>query len=274
MCLKNHDLEMILIFMCGEYYQHAENDFCREGKRMIFRNWPLLLLFAAVFLFAATGCVESAPQIKETVPAARAGVGPSFGTLAVLPFENNSVTDTETYEPLRQGLAAMLITDLQNNVSALKVIERQKIQNLLKEIALSQSGAVAQSTALQAGKVLGAQAIAIGSFMVLGKQVRIDTRIISVETSEIIMADAIVGSSDAFIDLERKLAEKIAGALNVALRPPQSRAKGNISAALLFSRGVEAFDRGKTEEADTLFQQAISLDPAYRVQVESVKGRQ
>ncbi len=49
-------------------------------------------------------------------------------TLAILPFENNSVTDTAMYAPLAKGLSAMLITDLNTGGSTLKIIERGKIQ--------------------------------------------------------------------------------------------------------------------------------------------------
>ena len=43
-------------------------------------------------------------------------------TLAILPFDNNSITEPEKYAPLSNGLAAMLITDLNKNDSVLTVI--------------------------------------------------------------------------------------------------------------------------------------------------------
>ncbi|UCD32241.1 MAG: hypothetical protein JSV38_16050, partial [Desulfobacterales bacterium] len=178
-------------------------------------------------------------------------------TLAIFPFENNSVTDPEQFMPLEKGLSAMLITDLTNNVNTLKVIERDKIQSLLKEIALSQSGHVDQSTAIKAGKILGAQATTFGSFMVLGPQVRIDARIIKVETSEVLMAQSILGRRDDFINLERALARKIAESLNADFQAQQTAAKSDISAALYFSKGVNAFDRGDKTEAERWFKKCI-----------------
>lgn len=193
-------------------------------------------------------------------------------TLAIFPFENNSVTDPERFAPLSKGLSAMLITDLNRSGSTLKLIERNKIQALLKEIALSQSGNVDESTAVRAGNILGAQTIAFGSFMVLGKRVRIDTRIIRVETSELIMAESIDGSSDDFMNLERKLAKKIADSLKVAFQPETATSESDIDAALYFSRGLEAMDRGDKEEAQRLFKKSIELDPAYKKQVDNVQG--
>lgn len=195
-------------------------------------------------------------------------------TLAILPFENNSVTDPEKYEPLSRGLSAMLITDINQGQTALKVIERNKIAELLKEIALSQTGSVEESTAIKAGKILGAQSIAFGSFMVLGSDVRIDTRIVNVETSELIMAESIMGSSSSFMQLERDLAQKIANSLKVVLIPQKTSAGGKIDAALYFSRGVDAFDKGDRTEARRLFEQCMKLDPSYKKQIDSIQELQ
>ena len=193
-------------------------------------------------------------------------------TMAVLPFENNSVTDPDRYDPLSKGLSAMLITDLKNSSASLQLIERDKIQALLKEIALSQSGIVDQSTAVKAGKILGAQSIVFGSFMVLGNQVRMDARIIKVETSEVVMAESIVGESGGLINLAMDLAGKIAKSMKVAFKPPRVKSEGDINAALYFSKGLDAFDRGDKKEAKKMFSKSIELDPAYKTQVDNVKG--
>ena len=193
-------------------------------------------------------------------------------TLAILPFENNSVTDPGHYEPLTNGLSAMLITDLSNQVSALKLIERSKIQALLKEIALSQSGSIDQATAIRAGKILGAQATTFGSFMVLGKQVRIDARIVKVETSEVLMAESILGPSDNFIYLEQELAAKIAQSLNSTFKVQTGTSSSDIDAALYFSKGLAAYDSGDFAAAERMFEKSIQLDASFKVQVESITG--
>jgi TolB-like protein len=238
-------------------------------KKSIRRLSGAWLVLAAV-MAGCGGGVEKAPF--DEAATARVPTGRTPETLAILPFENNSVSDAQRYEPLSKGLAAMLITDLNKQESALKLIERDKIAALLQEIALGQSGVVDQATALRAGRILGAQSIAFGSFMVLAEQVRIDLRIVNVETSELILADSIIGASDAFIALEGRLAAKIARSLRIAFKPEAPGAAGSMDAALLFSLGVAALDRGETAEADRLFAQCVDLDPAYRYQVDSVKG--
>ncbi|MFO7666739.1 MAG: CsgG/HfaB family protein [Desulfobacterales bacterium] len=234
------------------------------------RTIALVLIFSVIMPVAGYAGV----QMKEIGGSDEPGtaVDQTPKTMAVLPFENNSVTDPDRYDPLSKGLSAMLITDLKNSSTSLQLIERDKIQALLKEIALSQSGIVDQSTAVKAGKILGAQSIVFGSFMVLGNQVRMDARIIKVETSEVVMAESIVGESGGLINLAMDLAGKIAKSMKVAFKPPKVMSEGDIDAALYFSKGLDAFDRGDRKEAKKLFSKSIELDSAYKTQVDNVKG--
>lgn len=202
------------------------------------------------------------------------GLAPAVGaikTLAILPFENNSITDPEKYSPLSNGLAAMLITDLNKNRSVLQVIERNKIKALLKEIALGQTGAIDESAAIKAGKILGAQSIGFGAFTIMGEMIRIDMRIIKVESSELVMAESITGETGNFMSLEMELAAKIAEALKAELKNPQEQSQSSISAALYFAQGLDALDMGQKEKAENLFGKAIQLDPKYSIQVQQVR---
>lgn len=228
-----------------------------------------LFLFLGLFLLS-TGCVaeKQAPGRPEaTSQGAAAGRGQ---TLAILPFDNNSVTEAEKYEPLRQGLTAMLITDLKKSGTTLTLIERTRINAILKEIALGQTGSIDQATAIRAGRILGAGNIVLGAFMVLDSKVRLDTRIIDVETSEIVMGESITGDSDDFLGLESRLAEKIAASLNVIFTPAPAEGEGDITAAVYFSQGLEALDRGDRKKAEALFARSVAMDPAYRIQVNDV----
>lgn len=195
-------------------------------------------------------------------------------TLAILPFENNSITDPKRYAPLGKGLAAMLITDLKNAGTTLKIIERSKITAILREVAMGQTGAVDEATAIKAGKILGAQSIAFGSYMVMGSQMRIDMRIVKVETSELILSKSASGNNDDFIGLENQLAQKIAESLKVALQPVAKNSKSSIEAALSFSKGLEALDKNDQTTARKMFAKAVALDPAYQSQVAHLEDKE
>jgi len=236
------------------------------------------LIMCYVFFVFMIGCASTNqfPAISDQQSSKCSNEAPSISikTLAILFFENNSVTDPSKYEPLTKGLAAMLTTELQKNNTGLKLIEREQIQAVLKEIALSQSGAIDSSTAVQAGKLLGAQSIAFGSFMVLGEEVRIDIRIIKVETSEVILADHVTGNSNAFFKLVVSLSQQIATALNITLHPQEIQSQSKIEAALLFSKGLQALDNGDQSLAKRLFDECIQLDSSFIDQVKQIKGLQ
>nr|CBX27328.1 hypothetical protein N47_H21500 [uncultured Desulfobacterium sp.] len=218
------------------------------------------------------GCAGvSKEEIKEQErPAAVSGRVSK--TIAILPFENNSVTDPEKYAPLSKGLCAILIADLKNSNTTLQIVEREKIQAILKEIALGQSGSIDQATAVKAGKLLGAQSIVFGSFMVLGNNVRLDARIIKVETGEVLTAESVAGDSSGLMNIAVDLAGKIAKSMKVAFNPVPLKSSGNLDAAVYFSQGLDALDKGDKEEAKRLFSKCVKLDPAYKEQVDNVKG--
>lgn len=227
-------------------------------------------LFMLFVMWTFGSGAKSSQTSGEAIAATAGEKAPT--TLAILPFDNNSVTDPEKYSPLSKGVAAMLITDLNRAGTDMKLIERSKIQTLLQEVALSQSGSIDKSTAVQVGKILGAQSIAFGSFMVLGDTVRIDLRIIKVETSELILAESITGDSNNFLQLEQDLAQKIAKSLKIAFTPEIVSKKSGISAALYFSQGVEALDNGDSTRAKKFFEKAVSVDPSYSKQIKNIKG--
>ncbi len=238
---------------------------------MKYSNRFTVFLFSLFIIFAGCAGSQNAAQRSEKRPATLSMDQPPQ-TLAILPFENNSVTDSNRFAPLSKGLPAMIITDLNKNGAGLKLIERDKIQSLLKEIAFGQTGSVDETKAVQVGKILGAQAIALGSFMVLGERIRIDVRIIKVETSELILAESIVGESDDFMRLEQVLTGKIADSLKVSLRPQKTISKSGIDAALYFSKGLNALDRGDKAEAKRFFSKCVALDPVYKRQIENIKS--
>jgi curli biogenesis system outer membrane secretion channel CsgG len=68
-----------------------------------------------------------------------------------------------SYAALAKGIAAMVISDL-SKVPGLKLLERQKVQKLVDEIQLSESGLVSQDNQVKAGRLMRAEKIVVGSF--------------------------------------------------------------------------------------------------------------
>jgi len=87
---------------------------------------------------------------------------PEPGTVAVMPFANKG---SKKYNIISKGITAMVITDL-SKVPGLKVLEREKIQKIIDEIKLSQSGLVDGETAVKAGKIMRAEKMVEGSYSI------------------------------------------------------------------------------------------------------------
>jgi TolB-like protein len=137
-------------------------------------------------------------------------------TVAVLYFDNN--TGRADYDPFGRGISAMLITDL-SAVPQIRIVEREKIQSVIDEQKLQRSSMFDSATAVRTGRLLGAEYLLTGAFSALDPQMRIDTRVIRVETGEVVRAAKVQGKSDDFFALQQKLAKDLVNALPIAVSP-------------------------------------------------------
>lgn len=128
--------------------------------------------------------------------------------LAVLYFDNNS--NNKKLDPLRKALADMIIADI-TDMTDVNIIEREKIEDIIKELNLSKTKYIKRSTALKIGRMLSAKYIMIGSFIdppIAGLPLRVDAKIIDVETSEIKWAKGVTGDKKDLYKLKDKLMMK------------------------------------------------------------------
>jgi len=133
-------------------------------------------------------------------------------TVAISYFDNTS--GLEEYNPLSKGLADMLITDL-SNVKSIQIVEREKLESLLKEIELGEGKFMDESTAQKLGKGLGAGYILTGSYFIMGETMRIDARLVNVGTGEVSMGEEITGKTKTFFELEKDLVHKLISSLSL-----------------------------------------------------------
>jgi hypothetical protein len=72
------------------------------------------------------------------------------------------------------------------NVGKVRVVDRQNIAKIVTEYEFQASDLTDESTAVEIGKLSGADIIVIGSISYVGKQYYLNIKLISVETAEII----------------------------------------------------------------------------------------
>ena len=186
---------------------------------------------------------------------------PGTKTMAIIDFKNRSIDKKQQYDPMEQGFADLLISRL-NNSTGLKVVERERIQWILDEIKLQDK--YDMEGAVRAGKLLGAQTVLFGSFIIANDQIWLGGRLVKVETSEILLTDEIKGDLDQFFDLIDKLSEKISEKINVTLKDvSQASKKPSLDAVLAYSTGLNFLEKEDYKDAYAKFQEALVFSPDY-----------
>jgi TolB-like protein len=216
-----------------------------------------------VAALAATALLAAATPLRAQGSDQRA-------TVAVLYFTNSALVRHEEFEPLSKGVTEMLITELAGSPS-LQVVERDRLQSLLEEQDLARSGKVDQETAVRLGKLLGAQHLLMGGFIVDPRNnMRLDLRAVSVETSKVEYVETVSGKSEDLLDLVAKLGAKVNQHLRLPPIASQVAPAGGktskpdqLRAVMLLSRALEENDKGNIPGAMALYRQALDVYPDY-----------
>lgn len=176
------------------------------------------LCLAALALLVGCGSVPSLDDARALVagPETPAPVLPDSleANLAVLAFENN--TGDPRYDPFGRGIAHMMTTDL-SAVPTLQLVEREQLQALVDELDLQQTEYFDEDTALQVGRFVGAEHVIVGSIAAVDPEIRLDTRVVRVETAEVVQAESVTGRHDALFELQQELAATLIEGIDVVL---------------------------------------------------------
>jgi len=186
-------------------------------------------------------------------------------TLAILPFDNLS-GDPE-HDPLGTGVSVMLLSDL-SAVGSLRLVERARLNDLIAELELQRSDLVDPKTAAKAGKIVGADWILTGALQAVEPDLRLDARIVDVQSGTILGTGTARGPVTSFFEVEKDLALVITDKLGLALSSREAAKVGRVAtesfdAFRAWSEGLEAIDRGAVDEARKRFSAALRFDSGF-----------
>ena len=185
-------------------------------------------------------------------------------TVAVLDFTSFMMGDGGAAVNLGKAITAMLVTEFSNR-EGIQVIERAQLNDMLREQDLVLSGRVDESSAIEIGKLLGAQYVLLGQASSIVDNLRMDIRAVDVETSEIV---AVLKKSDRTSELLSvvvALADEFGQQLNLV--PPSNRPAMEsipVPATIAFSRAVDFEDRGEVDRAIQEYERTLELHPSHR----------
>jgi TolB-like protein len=211
------------------------------------------------------------------VPAAAQGQADTRPGFAVFPFANGGSYGLarEDLAALGVGIQQILLTELSQN-TALRIIERGMLREILEEQNLARDGRVDPGTAARIGKLVGARYALTGGFVDLNGAMRLDGHIVDVETSEIIKAEEIRGKRDDLFDLLVDFAGRVTQDVKLpplAAQVREARKAREIpaEAITLYSRAQVYQDGGRTERAIELYRQIAEKFPAMTEATEALR---
>lgn len=221
--------------------------------------------------------------------------------VAVLYFDNNSIgKDAADYNGLGKGVADLLINELAADAN-IRVVERDRVEALLKEQELTKSGAIDPETAVRLGKLLGAHHMILGGFMSTGRQMVLTSRTVDVATGVVKHPQRVQQSGDDVLALIGQLASRVSAqklppielrtgdattapaqghghhaghaqpapvqagtpAVAAAAHTPNTGTRLDLRTALLYSKALEAQDAGDSSRAVELYNQVLDKFPTF-----------
>lgn len=232
----------------------------------------VLILIALSWQVAA---LAASPADRERSVLHSRYVDPHAGVVgkirvAILPFSTpDSVPELRPYG---EGVMDSLISGLQN-VPQFMVIDRGRIDRVIKEQALALTGLLDPGAAVKTGRLLGAQTLMTGTIQAVGDQIRIAASFTDVQTGQIRDSQQVTGLLTDIFDLQEQLAMRFIRAQKAAVTPEQQRrlqkvlkATSSLTAYQYYLRGRQAqllLAKSGFAEAVPWYERAIAVDPQY-----------
>ena len=240
------------------------------------------LMLVAVFCF--TGCATTGPTDPSTKTVFRKIPREERAPLMVLNFKNTTLKNTANqYQPWEFGLPSMIMTDLES-IGLFNILSWERMKDISEQLKFQYQGMVDEEQAVEVGRLAAARYLLTGNFMIMGQTLRIEAKVISVESGIQIGASAVTGKLEHFFDLEKKLVIAMTSYLGTVLTADESARLGqnvetmSIDASLNNYAGEVALikaDQFKVQgrkdlakklikQARTKFEKAVEQDPGYQ----------
>lgn len=248
-----------------------------ENSRSCLRACALMIAWWS--LTGATACAPPVVNQPSSLAAVKAGAQAAIAaeqtinpasipesTIVVAPFR--ALTNDDASNVLAYGLADLLMVDLSRS-RRLAVVERTRMDAMLRELQLVSAGRIDSNSAPRVGRLVGARRIVVGALGLRPvNQLAIDARIANVVSGEVRPAVSAAAPLDDIFAAEKALAFRLFDELGINLTPTEraaveQRPTKNIAALLAYSRGVYYETLGDYRAARRSYQEAARRDPGF-----------
>jgi len=194
-------------------------------------------------------------------------------TVAAMPYFNNSSVSANRadFDALGKGISDVLITELAANPT-IRVVERDRVQQLMDEQNLSTAGRIDKETAVKVGKLIGVHHMIFGGFLVDQRgTMRLDARVVNVETSLVEHVETVTDKADNLLAVLSTIADKLnkgmklpplpAGVVKPALNSEATK-PGRWRDLILYARAEDANDKKDRTRALALYKDFLDKTPS------------
>jgi curli biogenesis system outer membrane secretion channel CsgG len=192
----------------------------RKGKMMFYSRisifFCLCLVFTCAFLADAQTEASSAPiTTEQTDQAPPATASPGRMVVAVDKFENKSTAPTDLFERLRTRITGEIV-----NTRKFEVVERERMESIIKEQTLIEQGATKADDGPKAGNLKSACYVIYGSVLSLGMDAASGT-----------VGDVTASRSAAKVEIQLSFANAETGKILALKEVIATESKGGLSAS-------------------------------------------
>jgi TolB-like protein len=237
-----------------------------------------------IAVFCLTGCAATSPSGPSTKTALRKIPREERVPLMVLNFKNTILKDiANQYQPWEFGIPSMIMTDFES-IGLFNILSWERLKDISEQLKFQYMGMVDEDQAVEVGRLAAARYLLTGNFMIMDQTLRIEAKVLSVESGILIGASAVTGKIDHFFELEKKLVIKMTSYLGAVLTAEEKTLLAqnvetmSIDASLNNYAGEVALiksDQFKVQgrkdlakkliqQARTKFEKAVEQDPDYK----------
>lgn len=163
---------------------------------MVYRPWGSNLIILAIIFSLA--CATSPPLKDKEI------------TLAV--WDLDDLSPVSGARPnLGELLSAQIIETLKKKGQYI-IVERERLLLVLEEQRLGTTSLVDEATRLKLGRLIGARQMVFGGYQVIGEQMRLDLRLLDVESGKVLKAvqkTAAAADLPGWLEGAKKAAEEL-----------------------------------------------------------------
>lgn len=181
-------------------------------------------------------------------------------TLLILLFDN--ATREPTYAALEKGIPDLMSALLSPHAERVRLVERERLDSILREQSLSWQQYVEVHSLRQIGKFVQADYILRGSFTRVGSKLQVQALVYETETTRLVTSAESKGDADDLVTVCRQLADGMMRFFSAQTgKAPTLPADDDPEKTALMIDGLGYFYSGQLHKAFPAFMKMLAKDP-------------